>query len=201
MDAYTDIRTRLDALHKKAQAYSIARVHPSNSLMQEVNAQIAGAEKTRLDLETNYPQHRRTRPRGHVRRRIGPPRRITDARAQYAQVASLQAKIKAWGAQLDQLLMQATNLNNLAPTISQLEQTKAIQQANYQNLSVSLEKSHIDEALDTGKSPNIKWVQMPSPPVRDWRKTYKAIGMVAVRRHPGRTGLGVSALNCIWTVP
>jgi Mrp family chromosome partitioning ATPase len=60
-----------------------------------------------------------------------------------------------------------------------LEQTKAIQEANYQNLATKLENSHIDEALAPGNAPNIKWVQTPSPPFRDWAKAYKLMSMVA----------------------
>ena len=75
--------------------------------------------------------------------------------------------------------MEATNLNSVAPVIAQLEQTKAIQEANYEHLATGIEKSHIDQALDTGKAPNIKWVQQPSPPMRDWKKTYKMLAMVA----------------------
>ena len=143
-----------------------------------MDGQIADAEKTKGDLEKKYPQITNLAP---VSPASGASSTATaaDPQMQIAETVSLQAKINAWNAQLNQLQTQATNLNNLAPMIAQLEQTKAIQEANYQNLSVSLEKSHIDEALDPGKSPNIKWVQMPSPPGRDWKKTYKAIGMVA----------------------
>ena len=82
-----------------------------------------------------------------------------DQRGQLAQIAALQARLKAWGAQLDRLQMQATNLNSLAPAIASLEQTRSIQQENYHNLATKLESSHVDEALDTVKTPNIKWVQ------------------------------------------
>ena len=43
-----------------------------------------------------------------------------------------------------------------------------------------MEKSHIDDALDnSSKAPNIKPVQSPSPPSRDWKKTYKTVAMLA----------------------
>ena len=76
--------------------------------------------------------------------------------------------------------MEKTNLNSMEPVIAQLEQVRAIQQANLQILSQGLEKSHIDDALNnTSKAPNIKWVQTPSPPSRDWTKTYKTLAMLA----------------------
>jgi succinoglycan biosynthesis transport protein ExoP len=178
VDIYSDLRARLDTLRKMEQGYLVQGFTHSNALVQEVEGKIASVEKTKIDLETTYPQiaSQATMSPSVTGQAAGPH---TDEAAERAQMASLQAKIKAWGEQLNQLQTQATNLNNVAPMIAQLEQTRDIQQANYQNLSVSLEKSHIDEALDTGKSPNIKWVQMPSPPGQDWKKTYKIIGMVA----------------------
>ncbi len=178
-DAYGDVCASLDGLLKKEQGYLVQGFMESNALLLEVQGQIADAEKTKGDFENKYPQIAGSVP-------ISPAGTgsaaapIADAQAQIALIASLNAKIKAWSVQMDQLQMRATNLNNLEPTISQLEQTKSIQQANYQNLSVSLEKSHIDGALDTGKTPNIKWVQMPSPPSQDWKKTYKTIAGLAI---------------------
>jgi uncharacterized protein involved in exopolysaccharide biosynthesis/Mrp family chromosome partitioning ATPase len=168
IDAYTRICANLDSFRKKENDYLVQGFTHSNSLVQTVDEQIADAEKTKNDLQKKYPQ-------------IGSATTVattsansiadatTDPKMQIARIAALQAKIKAWNDQLLQLQTQATNLNNLAPTIAQLEQTE----------SISLEQHHIDESLDTGKSPNIKWVQMPSPPWRDWKKTYKEMAMAA----------------------
>jgi polysaccharide biosynthesis transport protein len=177
-DAYTRICANLDAFRTKENDYLVQGFTHSNSLVQTVDEQIADAEKNKSDLEKKYPQ-------------IGSATVVsttsassmadsaTDPKIQMERIAALQAKVKAWNGQLLQLQTQATNLNNLAPTIAQLEQTESIEKANYQNLSVSLEEHHIDESLDTGKSPNIKWVQTPSPPGRDWKKTHKEMAMVA----------------------
>lgn len=178
VDAYNDLCARLDLLRKKEQGYWTQGYTRSNALIQEVDGLIADTVKAKSGLEQKYPQ---IVGMGTVSPASGGPSATppVDVRAQIGQVASLQAKLKAWGAQLDQLQMQATNLNNLAPTIVQLEQRKAIQEANYQTLATKLESSHIDEALTTGKAPNIKWVQMPSPPYRDWAKANKKMAMVA----------------------
>jgi polysaccharide biosynthesis transport protein len=158
LEAYKELGTRLDLLRKKGQDYLVQGFTSSNLLVQEVDGQIVGIQQSKSDLEKKYPQIADS---------------VTDLPASGgmsvtpAQMATLQARLKAWDAQLDQLQTQATNLNTLAPTIAQLEQRRTIQQANYQNLATSLEQAHIHEALDTGKTPNIKWVQMPSPPYRD----------------------------------
>ncbi|MGD0348751.1 MAG: Wzz/FepE/Etk N-terminal domain-containing protein [Verrucomicrobiota bacterium] len=177
IDAYSDICTRLNRLRKKEQDYLVLQGFTvSNALVREVDGQIADTVKAKASLEGKYPQiagMAATSPASGGQADAS----AVDLRTQVAQVAALQAKLKAWDAQLDQLQMQTTNLNSLAPTIAQLEQTKAIQEANYHNLATKVENSHIDEAL--GKAPNIKWVQMPSPPFRDWAKAYKLMAMVA----------------------
>jgi uncharacterized protein involved in exopolysaccharide biosynthesis/Mrp family chromosome partitioning ATPase len=169
IDAYNDICARLNLLRKKEQDYLVQGFTRSNVLVQEVDGQIADTVKAKASLEGKYPQIAG----------LGIASLASGGQAG-AQIAALQAKLKAWDAQLDQLQMQTTNLNSLAPTIVQLERTKAIQEANYQNLATKVENSHIDEALATGKAPNIKWVQMPSPPYRDWAKAYKLMAMVAL---------------------
>ena len=93
--------------------------------------------------------------------------------------AFTQARLKDWSEKLVQLQNEVTNLNSMEPVIAQLEQVKAIQQANLQILSEALERSHINAQLDTGKTPNIKSVQSPSPPSRDWKKTQKTTAMLA----------------------
>ena len=176
IDAYNDLCARLDLLRKKDQDYLDVRGFTKNNvLVKEMEGQIADAQKAKGELEEKYPQITGLKtvspaPGGQ----LGAP--AVDSRA---QVAALQTKLKIWNSELDQFQVQATNLNSLEPIIAQLEQVKAIQQANLQILSEGLEKSHIQSQIDTGKAPNIKWVQSPSPPFRDWKKTYKIAAMLA----------------------
>jgi len=179
LDAYNDICSRLDLLRKKQRDYLVQGYTGSNTVVQELAVQIDDTQKTKTGFEEKYPQIAGLGVSSPVAGGT-PATPAADPRMQAGQIAALQARLKAWNAQLDQLQVQATNLNSLAPAIANLEQTRTIQQANYQNLATKLENSHIDEALDTGKTPNIKWVQTPSPPFRDWKKTYKAVAMVAV---------------------
>ena len=179
IDAYSDICTRIGLLRNKEQDYLMQGYTKGNLLVLEVDSQLADTRKAKEKLEKEYPQitglaaastESNPQPAG-----VG-----TDMQTQVGQIAAIQAKIKVLNAKLDQLQMQATNLNNLEPSISQLEETKAIQQANYQNLSTKLEDSHIDEALDNGKTPNIKWIEWPTPPYRDWSKADKLVRMIAI---------------------
>jgi len=179
IDAYNSISASLDALHKKEQGYILQGFTSSNALVRDMDGQIASQQTARDELQKKYPQITSlgtTSPTSAGQ----PARPVVDHQMQIAQVAALKAKLKAWDSQLVQIQMQATNLNNIAPSIAQLEQMKMIQEANYQNLSTGIEKSHIDQALDNGNTaPNINWVQQPSPPFQDWKKTYKTLGMLA----------------------
>ena len=172
--SYNDICSRLDLLRVKGQDYLVQGFTRSNTLVQAMNGQIAEMEKAKGDLETKYPQIAGLRTASPT---LGG--QAADMLTRAAQIAALQAKLSAWDGQLDQLQMQATNLNTLAPQIAQLERTKTMQEQNYLTLAKSLEDAHINAALDTGKTPNIKWVQMPSPPFRDWQKTHKIMAMLA----------------------
>jgi Mrp family chromosome partitioning ATPase/uncharacterized protein involved in exopolysaccharide biosynthesis len=173
IEAYNDICARLDPLQKKKQYFLVQGFTRSNALVQEVDGQIADTQKAKKDLEKKYPQIAGL---GAISPASGGQSAMP---VQVAQITSLQAKLKMFDAQLDHLQMQATNLNNLAPAIAQLQQNKDIQEANYLALSTKLMGSHIDQALVISKAPNIKWVQQPSPPFRDWKKTNKTLAMLA----------------------
>ena len=180
VDAYADICASLDSFRKKEQDYLVQGFTRSNSLLQTVDQEITAREKEKDALEGKYPDIAGVAPiERSTSGGVTSTGMTMDPRVRIDEIITLKAKIRAWQGQLGKLETQATNLNNVEPTIAQLQQTEAILQANYQNLSTSLEKTHIDEALDTSKSPNIRPVQAPSPPGRDWKKTYKMMGLAA----------------------
>jgi succinoglycan biosynthesis transport protein ExoP len=178
VDAYNGICANLATLRKKEQDYLLQGFTKSNALVIEVDGQLARTLKAKEDLEKKYPQITGL---ATVSTAAGGQSGTSavDLRAQMAEVATLQAKLKLWNGQLDQLQMQATNLNALAPTIAQLLTTETIQKENYQTVATKREASLIQDAVDAGKTPNIKTVQSPSPPSRDWKKTYKTLAMLA----------------------
>ncbi|HEX3627777.1 MAG TPA: Wzz/FepE/Etk N-terminal domain-containing protein [Verrucomicrobiae bacterium] len=179
VDAYTEACTGLDTFRKKEQDYLIQGFTRSNSLLQSIEEQITARQSEKEALEKKYPQIAGVAPVADSAGQ-GSAGLVTDPQTQMARIAGLKAKIQAWETQVASLQTEATNLNNLTPTIAQLQETESILQANYQTLSVSLEKSRIDEQLDTGKTPNIRPVQQPSPPIQDWKKTHKMMAMAAV---------------------
>lgn len=179
IDAYNDICTRIGLLRKKEQEYLLQQgFTKGNPLVVEVDDQLAEAQKAKVDFEKKYPQIVGL---GAASTASGGQTESPAAslRAQLQQSAVLQRKLQIWDEQLDQLQMETTNLNSLEPVLAQLEQVRANQQTYLQILSQGLEKSHIDQSLNSDKTPNIRWVQSPSSPFQDWKKTYKKMAAVA----------------------
>ena len=152
IDAYNDVCTRLDLLRKKQQDYLVGGYTASNVVVQELGRQIAATQATKAGYEGKYPQIVGL---GAVASTPGSPATSpeVDLRTQAGQIAALQARLQALDAQLDKLQLQATNLNSLAPAIANLEQTRLIQQANYQNLATKLENSHIERSARHRQNP------------------------------------------------
>ena len=163
IQAYQDSRARLNYLQQKEQSYISQGFTPENVLVKELAKQVADAGKKVGDFEKEYPQLIR----------LGSSPAMADNHAatpdtkpptKSETIAALKAKIGAWNWQLNQLFIQASNVNNLAPVVARLEQTRQIQGTNYGNLAVQQELAHINEVLTAaGKAPNIRWVQTPSP--------------------------------------
>lgn len=179
IQAYEDLNARLIYLRKQQQSYINQGFTAENVLVKEVAKQIADTAKAASSLETTYPQLAK------LSTALAASDNKTDASdntilAKSEKIEALKAKIGALKWQLNQLWEQSSNLNNLTPVVAQLERTKQIQETNYENLAVSLEQAHINEALATGKAPNIRWVQAPSPPFQDWNKTYQRMAVLAL---------------------
>lgn len=111
-----------------------------------------------------------------------------DPLSQAANVAALQAKLKILNTQLDSVRAEVSKLDELEGSIHELTRQKELEDANYRYYSSSLEKSRVNDALGGGIS-NINQVESPTPPHKDWKKTYQIVGGIA------GSGLG---LGLIW---
>ena len=180
VDAYNSICTTVELLRKKQQDYLLQGFTRSSLPVSEVNERLASTLKAKEELERKWPQVAGLRAAAVVVPGGQPGAAPADPRAQVANIASLQDKLKAWEAELDQLQTQSTNLNKLAPTIAELERQKAILQINSETIATKMEASLIESAIDPGKTPNIKMVQDPSPPLQDWKKIRKMTAMLAL---------------------
>jgi len=178
--AYQDICTRLDYLQSKEQSYVVQGFTTENVLVKELSGQLADAQKAKEALEKKYPQLMKLANASTAADNASTTPLADDFTAQSQRIGALKAKITALNWQLDQFCSQATNLNTIAPLIVQLEQRKQILSTNIENLAVSLEQARINEALESGKTaPNISPIETPTPPFRDWKRTYEKMAGLA----------------------
>ncbi|HEY0455768.1 MAG TPA: Wzz/FepE/Etk N-terminal domain-containing protein [Verrucomicrobiae bacterium] len=97
----------------------------------------------------------------------------------YAQLKALEAKMRVYSEQLDQIRTQELAFAKAQSTISQLQREKELDEANYKYYLSSYEQAQIDDALGSGKYSNIKVVQEPSPAAKDNSKVLKPVAATA----------------------
>ncbi len=186
MAEYRNALARVDQFRKKEQDL-LTQFTEESTRVKGVRAQLAEAESLKKKLEEEHP--------GLTRTVVAVPSSTADATApavnlvtEAARVNALQAKIKVLNAQLEEVRTDATHLDQIEGTLSELRRRKELEEANYKYYSASLEQSRIDEALGAGRVSNISQIQTPTPPSRDWAKTLKLMMGVAV----GGIGVGLS---------
>ena len=185
-DAYRRICERLASLNKKEDDYLTQQgFTEENVLVMEVRGQIADAQKTRNQLEEEYPQLV-TLDIPMQNPAQGTENLLNELPNDTAQIAALKTKIDFLRSQLSQVWTEATNFERVEATISELEQKKDSAEANLKYFTDHLERSHIDDALNEGKASNISIIQSPTLPLKGWSKQFKkkiamlaASGMVA----------------------
>jgi len=144
-----------------------------NALVKEVHAQVEQTEAVKKNLEERYPK---------LAVLIVPPMNpafgqqagaAIDLKTESELVTGLRAKIQALKLQLNQVWAEATNFQKVETTISELEQKKALEEANLKYFMSSLEGTRIDAALGEDKAANISIIQGPSSPSKGWSKRFK----------------------------
>lgn len=103
-----------------------------------------------------------------------------DFDGQNAQIVALEARIKLLNAQLESVRADAAVVDQMEVEIMQLTRQKQQQEDSFRNLSASLERMRISDALGSGSVTNILIVQNPAPPSRDNSKTMKVVAGLSV---------------------
>jgi polysaccharide biosynthesis transport protein len=177
VDEYGSICARVDLLRKKEQEL-LTQFTEENARVKENHGLLVDAEASKRKLEAEYPTL--APPRTLLPTTAGSPGEVIDLSAESARIAALQSKIKVLNSQLDGIRQEAAKIDQLAPALSDLRRKKDLQESNYKYYSASLEQARIDEALGAGRVSNISEIQTPSPPFRDWSKSSKLLGGIAV---------------------
>jgi uncharacterized protein involved in exopolysaccharide biosynthesis/Mrp family chromosome partitioning ATPase len=190
-DAYRQVCERLTILNKRQDDYLTQQgFTEENVWVKDVRRQIADAEKIRNQLQEKYPQlGSLDMPLMNLSREAADV--ADDLPSSSAKITGLKMKIDLLHSQLNQVWNEATNFEQVAATISGLQQKKASEETSLKYFTDRLERSRIDETLNEGKVSNISIIQSPTPPLKDWSKPFKKIlGMLAAGGI--MTGLGLA---------
>ncbi|HVU15391.1 MAG TPA: Wzz/FepE/Etk N-terminal domain-containing protein [Candidatus Didemnitutus sp.] len=174
---YRGVLARQESLRKREQDLLIFFTE-ENSRVKQVREQLAETAAQRKKMETDLPKLlRATAPMPISGANPNGP---IDPNTEAARLTALQAKIKILNSQLDSVRAEAAKVEEMESTISELKRKKERLEANYKTLSTTLEAKRIDDALRSGGVSNIEEIQTPTPPLRDWKKTFKLVGGIGV---------------------
>jgi succinoglycan biosynthesis transport protein ExoP len=186
--AYQKIVARLGLLRQHEQEL-LTQFTEENPRVRDLRAQLAETEEMKTKLETETPaliQMRPAVPATSVS--SGSPAEFNPT-LESAKINSLQARIKALLAQLEEIKNESSKVDQLEISILELRRQKELQEANYRYYAASTEQARINEALSTGRVSNISEVQTPTPPAKEWQKALKL---------PGGLAIGGIVLGLVW---
>jgi len=171
---YKTASTRFAYLQKRLDDYLIVQgFTEENKLVKEARTEIAQVEKTKTDLEAKYPALAEMETSSPAL--LAGPK---DASTSGAALAALPMRVKILREQLNRIQADASKLDEAEAKISDLQRKKQVQENNYKYFANTLEEARINEALGPGRVSNIKAIQTPSPPFKDFGKFYKHILMM-----------------------
>jgi uncharacterized protein involved in exopolysaccharide biosynthesis/Mrp family chromosome partitioning ATPase len=168
---YKATSSRIAFLEKKRSDYfALQGFTEENKMVKEVTDQLANATKLKADLEEKYPGLA-----DMVFSPIGTDTEVSKSASDSKRISALRSKIIILIAQLNKNQAEAAKLGEVASKISALEQTKQGQEDTYKYYQKTLDQKRIDESLGTGRDDNVKPIQSPSPPYKDFKKFYKNV--------------------------
>jgi polysaccharide biosynthesis transport protein len=179
---YQALVARLTGL-QQAETELLSKYTSENRLVKVKQAQIAGLEQQRLELEKKYPALINTV--AAVGTTEGPR---PDLLTERARLAGTQSRVETFTARVSALKARAAMISEAAPRIEELERKREVEETNYKHSEASLEKARIDETLDPSRMPNISIVQAPSAATKATRDVKKLVIGLAV----GGLGVGIA---------
>jgi uncharacterized protein involved in exopolysaccharide biosynthesis/Mrp family chromosome partitioning ATPase len=191
VNEYKKVCARLDRLSQREQEL-LFQFTENSSFVKEVQEQIAEIEKLKQKLEK---EHLRLAslvisPSRLAGQTAGIP---VDPSIGLVQVKALKLKIETLNSQMGQVQAEAARADEMEGTIVELQRKKDLQEADLKYFAANLDQARIDDALGSGKAPNIGILQSPSLPVKGWSKPFKKkVTMVAVI--PAACGLALAFL-------
>jgi uncharacterized protein involved in exopolysaccharide biosynthesis/Mrp family chromosome partitioning ATPase len=175
---YKSLRDKLDGLKEKRKKLRDQGFSETGKPVDEYNQRIAETDKEKARLEEKYPAlvtlGISLAKSAENQAQSGP---ALDLTARAATIVGLQAQTNFLNSELQQLMLEATNLAASEPKIKRLETEEQQLRTNYLALAFSVQQTKNEEELESAKIFNIIVVQQPTPPFRDFTKTNKVMAM------------------------
>jgi len=175
---YKRLCALLDTLEKRHEAL-LVDYRPESSMVKGIEEQIAATDKLKKQLEDENPGLIAVKLSETRATDLASTRRI-DLVAEMARVAALEAKVKTLTNQLDKIRKEATVVDVMEGSITELQRKKELEEGHYKYFMASLEQSRIDRDLGAGRVSNISRIQAPSPPFLDVSVLVKAVALSLV---------------------
>jgi len=176
---YRNVVARQESLQKREQDLLLSGFSEDSSRVRQVRELLADARAKRKKLEDDCPTLVRSGV-AIVGATGGTNAGPVDLAAEGARLTALEAKIKVLNSQLDEIRAEASKVDQMEGTISELRRRKELEEANLKYYSARLEASRVDDTLGNSSVSNIVPIQNPSPPVKNWKKSVKFIAAAGV---------------------
>jgi polysaccharide biosynthesis transport protein len=166
-EEYKKICARLDFLQKREDdLLTVQGYKEENTRVKDVRDQIADTTKKKANLEKDYPQLADSNASSSSDPSLEPAG-LSDLATNLRQIAMLQSRILVLSNQMNQVRMDANNVDVAASNIQDLQRDQQIDEGNYQYLKTRLSQALLDEKLAPGRISNIDSIQNPTPAFKE----------------------------------
>jgi uncharacterized protein involved in exopolysaccharide biosynthesis/Mrp family chromosome partitioning ATPase len=160
---YRAVMELLSFLQKRALELQI-KFKQGNRLLTLNQEQIAINEARRRALLERYPNL--IEQTANLEGEPDNPR--SELFSQKAKVAALQAKIRFFESNLEEINQQFGQEYAIGSKIEELERRRQMEDAEYRSLEANLKNAKADQLLDPSRMPNIEVLQNPSEPIKSY---------------------------------
>ncbi|MDQ8204982.1 hypothetical protein [Pelagicoccus sp. SDUM812003] len=187
IEQYESLRSTIDVQRSRERAL-LLQFTEENPRVKSVRAKINETEAKMASLVETYPNIRATAITSDPKTKTGLNPEL-EVRAQSIRIRALQSRSDVLKSQLAELYEEAKRIDEVEVEINELERRRALEEANYKNLVVSLESTRLEEDLRASRTNNISVIQSPSLGAVDTRQK---------RKLAATAGGGVAAIGLVW---
>lgn len=171
---YQGVTARLDTFRRKEQEL-ILQFGDENMLLKTIRSKIAENEKYQNKLQVDYPALT-TRFKSSTESAAGVL--VVDSFVEQTRIMALRAKIETLKSQLTNVTAEAATINEIEPTMVELERRKQLEETQFKYYYSSLQQERFDSGIGEGKQTNINVTETATPAVRDTDKSMKFAIMI-----------------------